>query len=285
MSESGSAADPVTASILVRIDGRRRWFPDLSELFAYRHLVVLLGRRDITTRYRQTVLGTVWIFTGPLVSAGLFSFVFGRVANLPSQGVPYFVFSYAGLLAWNLFAGVLSGSSSSVTSSAALISKIYFPRLVIPLYSVVNSLVTLVISFAILLVLLIISGVGFSAQFVLFPIWLCMGAALGMGLALTFTSASVWYRDVNYLTPLITQLLLFLSPVAYSIQAVPANLRDLYLLNPLSTIVEGARWSLLGTSYLPPAWAIAYSLALTVLALVGGLVVFTRFEGGFADVI
>ena len=285
MSGATTTREPAHTPALVRIDGRRRWFPSLRDLFESRQLVVLLGRRDVTVRYRQTVLGAVWIFLGALVSAGMFTFVFGRVADLPSQGVPYFVFSYAGLLAWNLFSGTLSGASGSVNASSGLITKIYFPRLVVVASSIAGTLVNLVISFGIMLALLAISGVGYSAQILLTPAWLLLGATLAMGLALTLTSIAVWYRDVTYLTPLATQLLLFLSPVAYSVQAVPKELQNWYLLNPLTTIVEGARWSLLGTSYLPPTWAIVYTVGLTLAVLLVGLTVFARLEGGFADVI
>ena len=145
----------------------------------------MLGRRDVTVRYRQTVLGTMWIFFGALVSAGLFSFVFGRVADLPSQGVPYFVFSYAGLLAWNLFSGTLSSASGSVNGNAGLIPKIYFPRLVVVASSIAGTLVNLVISSGIMLVLLFISGVGISEQILLTPVWLFTAALLAMGLGLT----------------------------------------------------------------------------------------------------
>lgn len=269
----------------IRIDSRRRWVPDLSEFYRYRQLVFLLGRRDITVRYRQTVLGSLWIFAGPLISAGLFSFVFGRVANLESGGIPYFVFSYAGLLGWNVFSGTLSGASTSLTNNTSLLTKIYFPHLIIPLSTLASVLVNTGVSFCVMLFLLLVSGVGISVQIVLLPFWLFLAMTLAMGLSLAFTSLSVSYRDVNYLTPLLTQLLLFLSPVAYSLDAVPPDLRTLYLLNPIATIVEGCRWSLLGTSFVPPAWALAYTIVLTFGVFVGGLLIFSRREGIVADVI
>lgn len=268
----------------LRIDSRRRWLPDLGELIRYRHLVVLLGRRDITAKYRQTVLGTVWIFGGPLVSAALFAFVFGRVAELPSAGVPYFVFSYAGLLGWNLFSNTLSSASSSINSNSALITKIYFPRLVLPLSTVASTLLNLAISFGIMLVLLVAFGIGISLQLVVLPFWLLLALLLAMGVGLVLSAFAVSYRDVNYVTPIFTSLLMYLSPVAYSVDAVPKNLQSLFLLNPLTTIVEGCRWSLLGSGNLT-AWAVVYTVALTIASLVVGLVVFTRRESSFADVI
>lgn len=269
----------------LRIDARRRWFPDLRELWRYRQLVVLLGRREITTRYRQTALGTLWVFAGPIVSAGLFSFVFGRVADLPTGGVPYFVFSYAGLLAWNLFANSLSSAATSLTANAALITKIYFPRVAVPLSTLASTLLSTLISFGVMLFLLAVSGVGYSLQMVTLPFWLLLAIALAVGLSLVLSSISVSYRDINYLTPLFTQFVLFLSPVAYSFEAVPSSLHTLYLLNPLTTVVEGCRWSLVGGSLAIPGWAIAYTVAVTVGLVVIGSVVFARREGGFADVV
>lgn len=269
----------------IRIDSRRQRFPDLRELARYRHLVAMLGRRDITVRYRQTILGTVWIFAGALVTAGLFSFVFGRIAELPSDGVPYFVFSYAGLLAWNLISSVLTGAGSSLAPNSSLISKIYFPRLVLPLSTLASTFLNTALSFAIMMVLLVAFGVGFTFQLLLLPVWLLIGVVLAMGVGLTLGAYSVAYRDVNYATPVLVSVLLYLSPVAYSLAAVPENLRNLYLLNPLASIIEGARWSLLGSSYLPPAWAIAYSTVLAIVALAIGMAVFARREWGFADVI
>jgi len=269
----------------IRLDARRRWFPDLRELRRYRQLVVLLGRRDITVRYRQTVLGSIWIFAGALVTAGLFSFVFGRIASLPTGGVPYFLFSYAGLFGWNLFSGSLSSVSGSLNPNAGLISKIYFPRLVLPLSTLASTIVNTALSFVIMLVLLFLYGVAVTWQMLLLPFWLVLGIVLALGVGLFLAAYSVSFRDVGYATPVLISVLLYLSPVAYSLEAVPAGLRNLYLLNPLATILEGTRWALLGGSYLPPAWAIAYAVTFSVLSLVIGAMVFARREWGFADVI
>jgi homopolymeric O-antigen transport system permease protein len=246
--------------------------------------MVLLSRRDITVRYRQTIFGAIWIFAGPLVSAGLFSFVFGRVADLPSGGVPYFAFSYAGLLGWNLFSGTLSGASNSLNSNAALITKIYFPRLVLPFSTVAWTLLNTALSFGVMLVLLVIYGIGFSLNLLLLPFWFLLAISLAMAMGLVVSATAVWYRDVNYAVPILTSLLLYLSPVAYSVDAVPANLRNLYLLNPLTTIVQGCRWSLLGQGSLS-TWAVPYTVVMTLLSVVVGLALFARLEWSFADVI
>jgi lipopolysaccharide transport system permease protein len=274
----------VPAGHRVHIDSRVRWFPDLGSLLRAKQLVVLLSRRNITVRYRQTVGGSFWIFAGPLVSAGLFSLVFGEIAGLPSDGTPYFAFSYAGLLGWNLFSTTLTTAQTSLTNNAALITKIYFPRLALPLATVPSTLLNTLISLGVMLVLLLIYGIGFSIQLLLLPVWLLLGMVLAMGIGLVLAAIAVLYRDVNYLTPVFIQLFLFVSPVAYAVDAVPDNLRTFYLLNPLTTIVEGCRWSLLGNASLT-AWAIAYTVALTFGALAAGLALFARLESTFADVI
>jgi lipopolysaccharide transport system permease protein len=284
MSSTSGEGAFVAAGHRVHIDSRTRWFPDLGSLVRAKQLIALLSRRNITVRYRQTVGGSFWIFAGPLVSAGLFSLVFGEIAGLPSDGESYFAFSYAGLIGWNLFSTTLTGASTSLTSNAPLITKIYFPRLVLPLATVPSSLLNTAISLVVMSVLLLIYGIGFSAQLLLLPVWLLLALVLAMGVGLVLTAFSVLYRDVNYLTPVFIQLFLFVSPVAYSVEAVPDNLRTFFLLNPLTTIVEGCRWSLLGNASLT-AWAIAYTVALTLGALFAGLALFSRLESSFADVI
>jgi lipopolysaccharide transport system permease protein len=279
-----TAAAPSGAAARIRIDSRRRWLPDLRAVVRARQLLFLLNRRDITVRYRQTVLGAIWIVVSPLLSAGLFTFVFGRVAKLPSDGLPYFAFSYAGLLGWNLFSDTLLSGSRSLVGNSNLITKIYFPRLVLPISTMASTLVNTGISFVVMLVILFAYRIPLTINLLVLPVWLMLAIALGVGIGLVLTSVSVTYRDVNYVTPALMPLLLYVTPVAYSVNAVPANLRGFYLLNPLATIVEGCRWSLLGSGYLVPA-AIVYTFVVTAASLVIGLIVFTRLEWGFADVI
>lgn len=284
MSSPSTTESFVALGPKLRIDSRRRWFPDLGALLRYRRLIVLLSRRDITAKYRQTVLGTLWIFAGPLVSAGLFSLVFGRIAGLPSDGDSYFAFSYAALLGWNLFSTTLTSTSSSLTGNSSLITKIYFPRLVLPLSTVGTTLLNTAISFGVMLVLLVIYDIGFTFQLLVLPVWLLLAVMLAVGIGSVLSALAVSFRDVNYLTPIVISLLIYVSPVAYSIEAVPKSLRTYYLLNPLTTIVEGCRWSVLGSGSLTP-WAIAYTVALTLGALLVGLGLFARLESNFADVI
>jgi lipopolysaccharide transport system permease protein len=229
-------------------------------------------------------LGTGWIVVSPLLSAFLFTFVFGRVAHLQSEGFPYFAFSYAGLLAWNLFSGALNGAASSLNSNSTLISKIYFPRLVLPVSTLASTLINTAISIAVMCVLLIGYGIGFSPHLVLLPLWLVLAIVLAVGVGLILTSISVTHRDVNQATPALLSLFLYLTPVAYSLNAVPHSLHLVYRLNPASTIVEGCRWSLLGQGTVAP-WAVLYTAAFTIVVLLVGMVLFTRLERTYADVI
>lgn len=279
-----SAPRTAAATHRYRIDSRRRWFPDLGEVMASRDLLVLLSKRQITVTYRQTVLGAAWVFISPLLSAGLFTFVFGKVANLSSGGVGYFAFSYAGLLGWNLFAATLQGTATSLTANSALISKIYFSRLILPLSTLAATFIELVISAVIMAVMIAAYQIGITIHLLLLPVWLLMALLLAVGAGLILTAVSVAYRDVNNVTPTLVSLLLYLTPVAYSTNEVPHSLREAFLINPVATVVEGCRWSLIGKGYLTP-WTITYASVMTVVAIVVGLVAFARLERSFADVI
>ena len=211
-----------------------------------RHLLWLLCRRNVTVLYRQTTLGSIWLVIAPVISAGLLSFVFGRVAHLSSGGVPYFAFTFAGLLAWNLFATSVTGTTTSLTSNSTLFTRIYFPRLLLPLSALAPNLVNTGISCCVMFVLLVAYKIGFTYRLLLLPAWLGLALLLSVGVSLMLSSMAVLRRDVQYATQAVVPLLLFVTPVAYSVASVPPDLRAIYLLNPMATIVEGCRWSLVG---------------------------------------
>jgi lipopolysaccharide transport system permease protein len=224
----------------------------------------------------------------PIVSAGALSFVFGRVAHLSSGGVPYFPFTFAGMLAWTLFASSVTGAASSLVSNQTLFTRIYFPRLLLPLSAMAPVLLNTAISGGVMFVLLVAYKVGFSYRLLFLPIWLGLALLFSVGVSLMLSSWAVLRRDVQYITQAVIPLLLFVTPVAYSIVSVPAGkLRTIVLLNPMSSIVEGCRWSLVGQTPRPivPTWAVAYSIAMALFALLAGLVVFARLEWKFADVV
>jgi len=264
---------------------RGRWSAiRVHELWEFRDLLRSFAKRDIKLRYRQTALGVVWVVLQPLLAAGIFSFVFGRVAKLPSDGVPYIVFSYAGLVAWTVFSGVVTKASDSLVRNSVMVSKVYFPRMLLPLAVVGSSLIDFGVSLAMMGVLMAIFNVAPTPRLLLLPAWLFLTLALSLGLGLIASALSARYRDVQYILPVAISMLLYASPVAYSLQAVPPSLRGVVALNPLTGILEAFRWSLLGTGRLPinsVLWSISASMVLFVL----GAFVFASLERDFADVI
>jgi lipopolysaccharide transport system permease protein len=271
---------------LLTIQAKSQWLPaDPRELWAFRAVLTRFASRDIKLRYRQTALGVAWVVLQPLLGAGILSFVFGSVAGLDApEGVPYFLFSLAGMIAWTAFSQVLTRSSAALVGNAQLVSKVYFPRVLLPLSTVASSLVDLVVSSVVLLGLLLVSGTGVGPAWLLFPLWLCAIGCLSLGVGLILGATMVRYRDVQYILPVAVQFLLYASPVAYSFASVPSSARVAFRLNPLTGLLEGLRWSVLGTAR--PSWTlVTYSLTVSVLLLAAGSIFFGRFERRFADVI
>lgn len=220
----------------------------------------------------------------PVVAAGIFSVVFGRVAGLDSGGVPYFLFSYTGMLAWNLFAGVITRAAPSLVSNQALVSKVFFPRMLVPLATTLSVLLDFVVALGLGAVLLVVYDVTPGWAVLLLPAWVVLMVLLGAGIGLAASAVMVKYRDVAYIVPWLVQVLLFAAPVAYALDSVPANLQPLYSLNPLTWLLEEFRWSLLGTPA-PEPWQIGASVVVCVGVFVAGALVFQQLEREFADVI
>ena len=258
--------------------------PDLRQLWLFRDLATTFALRDLKLRYRQTALGVVWVVLQPLMAAGIFSFVFGKVAKLSSDGQPYFLFSFAGLLGWNLFSSVLTKVSGALVGNAHLISKVFFPRLILPLSSVASAMVDFSVSAAMLVVLMAVYGVVPSAGILLLPVWIMILLVLATGIGLYASSLMVSYRDVGYVLPVALQILLYASPIAYSVSEVPEHLRQWYALNPLTSLFVAIRWSVFGSGSLDLS-QIWYSTGMAVVVLLAGLFSFKRMERKFADVI
>lgn len=261
---------------------------DLKQLWLFRDLFWTLAVRDIKLRYRQTALGAIWVVVQPLMAAGIFAFIFGNVAALPSEGVPYFVFSFAGQLGWNIFNNTMGKASGSIIGHSGMISKVYFPRMILPFSSALGSLLDFCIAFCIFLVLLVIFGITPGIQILLTPFWLLILLAIGIGLGLVASALVVSYRDVNHIMPVLTSLLLYASPVHYSLQVALSKVGEqwhfFFFLNPLSGAIDGLRWSLLNTS--PPQWSyVLYSTLAAMVILFSGMVIFKRLERNFADII
>jgi lipopolysaccharide transport system permease protein len=257
---------------------------DFRELWIFRDLLASLAIRDVKLRYRQTALGAVWVVLQPLLAAGIFSFVFGTVAGLPAGGVPYVVFAYAGLLAWNLFNSIITKSSTSLVTHASMVQKVFFPRMLLPISAVPGALLDFVVALGMMAVLTALNNTFSGWPILTLPLWMAIVVMLAMGIGLIASALMVSYRDVGQILPVAMQMLLYISPVAYSVDAVPDNVRTLFALNPLVGVLEGFRWCLVEGQPLHISYAVYSAVAGVVLFLVGGLS-FRRMERKFADVV
>ncbi len=256
----------------------------LGELWAYRELLYSLIARELKVRYKQTALGALWAIMQPLCTMVVFSVFFGYLARMPSDGVPYPVFSLCALLPWQLFALSLAEASNSVVANQRLITKVYFPRLLMPLTSIGVALVDFAIAFVVLLVLIGSYGVVPRWSFLTIPLWTLLAVMTALSVGLWLSALNVKYRDIRYTLPFVAQIWLFATPVAYPTSIVPAQWRPLYALNPMVGVVDGFRWALLG-SVEPPLVTAAVSTATVCVLLIAGLCYFRRMERTFADII
>ena len=261
------------------------WAPlELGELWKYRELFYFLTWRDIKVRYKQTALGAAWAILQPLLTMIVFSIIFGELAKLPSDGIPYPIFTFAALLPWQLFAYALSQSSNSLVGNQHLISKVYFPRLVVPFSSVLAGMVDFAIAFVVLLGLMAFYGISLTPAALLLPFFVLLATISAMAVGLWLSALNVQYRDIRYVVPFLTQFWMYATPIAYSSSLIPEKWRWLYSLNPMTGVVEGFRWAILGKSSLD-VLSLSISACVVVALLVGGLYYFKRMETGFADII
>lgn len=266
------------------IQPERGWLAlNLGDLWRYRELLFFLTWRDIKVRYRQTILGAAWAVLQPLLTMAIFSLIFGQLAKLPSEGVPYPIFTYTALLPWQMFAFALTNASNSLIGSQSLVSKVYFPRLVIPIASVLPGLVDFAISFVVLLGMMAIYHVPLSIRILTLPIFVLIALASAIAVGLWLSALNVEYRDVRYAVPFLVMFWQYATPIAYSVTLIPEKWRLLYGLNPMAGVVEGFRWALLGHGQL--SGLLWVSAAIISLLLVSGLLYFKRMEDTFADVI
>lgn len=257
---------------------------NLREVWRYRELLYFMTWRDVKVRYKQTVIGAAWAVLQPFLTMVIFSVIFGNLAKIASEGVPYPVFSYSGLLPWTFFAAAMSQAGTSLVSNANMVSKIYFPRVILPAASVLAAALDFGVAFIVLLVMMVYFGVAPGVAILTIPLFLLLAFMTAFGVSLWLSAINVKYRDVRYTIPFMTQFWLFATPVAYPSSMIPERWRLLYGLNPMSGVVEGFRWALLGTEN-PPNGLIAVSSLVVVAIFVGGLFYFRRMEREFADVI
>jgi len=272
-------------SVRTVIEPSRGWAAlRLREVWEYRELLFFLVWRDIKVRYKQTALGATWAVLQPFLTMVVFSIFFGSLAKIPSDGIPYPIFAYTALLPWQLFAHALTESGNSLVGNRQLITKVYFPRLVIPISAVLAGLVDFAIAFGVLLCMMFYYGIVPTAAILTLPLFLVLATATALAVGLWLSALNVEYRDVRYTIPFLTQFWLFATPIAYPSSLVPERWRALYGLNPMAGVVEGFRWALLGKTGAPGSLVIV-SFLIVSATLIGGLVYFRRMEKTFADVV
>ena len=250
------------------------------ELWQFRDLLITLAGRDIKLRYRQTALGVIWVILQPLVAAGILSFVFGQIGKLSTT----FIFSYVGLLGWNVFNNILSKCSAVLLQNTQLISKVYFPRLMLPLSTVFSALLDFGVALVLVPILMLMYHVTPTLGLILFPLWILLIASLALGLGLYTAALAVSYRDVQYVLPVIIPFLMYASPVGYAVSNIPIRFRAIYHLNPMASLLEALRWSLLGRGEMHPLY-LTYAALVSCLVFLGGAYAFKNMERRFADVI
>jgi lipopolysaccharide transport system permease protein len=257
---------------------------DWSALWEYRELGYILIWRDVTVRYKQTAIGVAWVILQPLITMLIFTAIFGILAKVPSDGVWYPVFSLTALLPWTYFAQAVTRAGESVVANAKIVSKIYFPRLWLPLAMVVSPLIDFALSMVLLFGLLLYAGIPFSWKVVTLPVFIFLAMLTALGLSLFTSAMNVKYRDIGHAIPFVIQIWMYLSPIVYPVSLVPEHWRWLYGLNPMAGVIEGFRWALLGRTAPDPV-VMAESVIVLLLVVIAGLVYFRKMERQFADII
>jgi len=257
-------------------------FKDLSR---FRELVYFLTWRDLKVRYKQTLLGAAWAILRPFMTMVVFSIFFGELAGVESDGIPYPIFAYTALLPWELFSHALNVGSHSLVQNRQMVTKVYFPRIILPTASVLAGVVDFAIAFVILIGMMFFYGFPLRTEMWTLPLFLLLAMITALGVSLWFSALNVLYRDIGYVTPFVAQFWMYITPIAYPASLVPENWRWLYALNPMTGVVEGFRWALLGSTQGSPETVLAVSIPVAFLVLVTGLVYFRRMERLFADMV
>ncbi len=282
MTETRPVQESTVPTLIIRPP--RKWVPvDLHELWAYRELVTSFTLRDIKLRYKQTGLGIAWAVLQPLLTMVIFTVFFGGLAKIPSDGVPYPLFVLAALLPWTLFAEGLTRSTTSMVTNSNIMTKVYFPRLIMPLSSIISPLVDFAVSFIILLAMMVYYGYAPTLNIIFLPLFLLLALATSLGVGLWLSALNVKYRDFQYTVPFLIQIGMYASPVVYASSLVPESMRVWYGLNPMAGVIEGFRWALLGTG--TPSAMVLVSVGMVIVLLVSGMFYFRRMEQYYADIV
>lgn len=274
------------SNITVRIQPSRGWASlGLAPLWQSRELLYFLVWRDVKVRYKQTIIGAAWAIIQPVMTMVVFSLFFGNLAQVPSDGIPYPIFSYAALVPWTFFANGLAQASQSLVSNANMIKKVYFPRLALPIATVLAGGVDFVLAFLVLIAMMFAYGIVPTANIIFLPFFLLLAFVTSLGVGLWLSAMNVQFRDVRYTVPFLTQLWLFITPIAYPSSLIENPIvRGIYAINPMTGVVEGFRWALLGTDTAPTVMVLVSSVA-AVVTLVSGWLYFRRAEKTFADIV
>lgn len=260
------------------------WDLDLRELWEYRELLYFFVWRDVKVRYKQTVIGVAWAIIQPFMTMVVFSLFFGKLAKIPSHGLPYPIFYYSALLPWTYFANALQNATNAIISHQNLVKKVYFPRLILPLSAVLDALVDFAVAFLVLIGMMLFYGIVPTWKFLLLPAFLLLAVATALGVGLWLSALNAIYRDIRYAVPFLVQFWMFASPVAYPSSLVPERWQWLYGLNPMAGVIEGFRWALTGQGQ-PPGLLFGVSILAVLLILMGGLIYFRKMEGIVADLV
>lgn len=285
VSESVSHRPAADSEFVVHIQPKSSWASlKLGELWRYRELLYFFVWRDLKVRYKQTILGAAWAILQPFLTMVVFSIFFGRLAQVPSDDLPYPVFAYSALVPWTFFANGLTQATNSIVSNAGMVKKTYFPRLTLPVATVMAGLVDFALALAVLIGMMFFFHIVPTNNIIWLPLLLLLALVTSMGASLWFAALNVQFRDVRYIVPFLVQFWLFLTPIAYPSSIVPEQWRLIYSLNPMVGVVEGFRWALLGTDTTPGPIIIVSSIV-ALLLLAGGAIYFRRMESSFADIV
>lgn len=257
---------------------------NLGELWQYRELLYYFTWRDITVRYKQTILGVAWAVLQPLMQMVVFTFIFGTIANLSSDGIPMQIFQYAALVPWTFFAAGLTKATSSLVTNSGMLKKIYFPRIILPISAVISGIVDFLLALSILFVMMLYFDVPFTLRMLYLPLLLALATMTALGVSLWLAPLNVMFRDVRYATPFIIQMWFWITPVVYSSTELQSRLGELYALNPMAGVVEGFRWAMAGADT-EPGIIVLISAGISFLILLSGIVFYQRMESTFADVV
>ncbi len=257
---------------------------NLRDLVLYRELIFFMTWRDLKVRYKQTLLGASWAILQPFLTMVVFSIFFGNLAKVPSDGVPYPIFSYTALIPWTLFSKALQDASKSLVANSHMITKVYFPRMILPLSSVMAGVVDFLIAFVVLLGMMVFFNIFPTINILALPLFLLLALVTAVGVGLWLSALNVLFRDINYVLPFLTQFWMYLTPVAYPSSMIPSEWQIIYALNPMTGVVEGFRWALLGTGQPPGIVTLVSSISAVVL-LISGMFYFRRMERLFADMV